>query len=264
MQRNTTRTRTDQLKEKDEPSYLLDQANSSYLHSETESGLTNSSSQHMRSDDMLRDDPDETTRGVDGAVVAGASVSIGAAAAVYPAEAGEVEETEPWLQERARMKSGEFLDTWLDLEKKPALEKLRDIVQNFRDIAVYLHKSPKAKKRLENIQIERGREGRPAEPEDWFAVACLISLLDPIAAITEELSGGYPILSMTLPYLRYIKTQLDRTDLFEEDASLEGLHGYVNEMLSLMDSIRIAVLSLFVKRFENLPSEVLWISLARA
>ncbi|RLN97739.1 hypothetical protein BBJ28_00024624, partial [Nothophytophthora sp. Chile5] len=298
---------TDPPEEKNESSYPLDQANLGYLHSEIESGVTNSSSEPMQHDDMLRDDPDETSGGAGCAGVAGTSSS----AAVYQAEVDEIEEAELWLQERAWMELGEFLDTWLDLEKKPALEKLRDIVQKFRDIAVYIHKSPKAKKRLENIQIDRVgcrplkvmidcptrwnsardmlarmielktalslfftylmsslgvtefRDVKltPPNPEDWFVVKCLISLLDPFAAITEELSGGYPTLSMTLPYIRYIKTQLKRTDLFEEDASLEGLHGYVNETLSLMDSIRRALLSLFVKRFENLPSEVLWISL---
>ncbi|RLN72037.1 hypothetical protein BBJ28_00023505 [Nothophytophthora sp. Chile5] len=309
-----TRTTTDPPEEKDESSCLPDQSNLTYLNSEIESGVTNLQSQQIQSDGLLRDNADETSGDFGDADVADALGSSGTAVVVSligAEEADEVEEAEPWLQERAWMELGEFLDTWLALEEKPALEKLRDIVQKFRNIAVYLHKSPKAKKRLESIQVERvgcrplkvmidcptrwnsardmlarmielktalslffayltstlgSAEFKDVKlsspkPEDWFAVKCLLSLLDPFAAITEELSGGYPTLSTALPYLRYIKTQLNRTDLFEEDASLEGLHGYVNETLSLMDSIRRALQSLFEKRFENLPSEVLWISL---
>ncbi|GMF37317.1 unnamed protein product [Phytophthora fragariaefolia] len=218
-----------------------------------------------------------------------------------------------WQQERTWNELAQFLDTWTDMEEElAALNKLRGIVQKFRDIAVYVHKSAKTKSWLDNIQKER-YEGRPLrviidcptrwnsarnmlarmlelkeplhlffahvksplglvqfkdvkfvspEPSDWFSIKCLLSLLDPFAAATEELSGdSYPTLAVTLPFLRYIKGWLDRDDIFDEAKSLEGQHSYVDDTLNLLRLVQQTLSKLFKKRFENLPSDVLWISL---
>ncbi|RLN91127.1 hypothetical protein BBJ28_00023770 [Nothophytophthora sp. Chile5] len=69
----------------------------------------------------------------------------------------EPTETEavPWQRERAWCELGDFLQTWVQLEERSAMGEVRDIVQRFRTIAVYFHKSPKAWNRLAEIQIER-------------------------------------------------------------------------------------------------------------
>lgn len=222
------------------------------------------------------------------------------------------DEAEPWLQERAWDELAQFLRTWLSIEEAPALNRMRNIVQKFRSIATYVHKSPKAKAWLENTQKEKLKvdplrvktdcptrwnsakdmlvrmimlkepltlffsyiktsEGKiefkdvtlkSPSPSDWFAINCLVALLEPFASATEELSGSeYPTLSVALPCLRYIKRWLKRTDIFEKAKARDMEHSYTRDILDLMNLVRRALLNLFEKRFEQLPSGMLWVSL---
>ncbi|KAF4041351.1 hAT family C-terminal dimerization region [Phytophthora infestans] len=97
--------------------------------------------------------------------------------------------------------------------------------------------------------------------KDWFAIKCLLAILDPIAATSELLGDqGYPTLALAYPCLRQIQRTLERGDWFDEEASRARNASYKNAVLDLMINVRLAFSGLFRKRFEKIPAEILRIS----
>lgn len=109
-------------------------------------------------------------------------------------------------------------------------------------------------------EFERHKLRRPS-PRQWFAVRCLLLLLNPFAAATEHLSGSrYPTLSVAFLVLRHIKHELRNEKMFEQEAVLVGEEDYVNPVVEHMHHVRRAMLRLFLDRFSGLDEELLWIS----
>ncbi|EGZ09375.1 hypothetical protein PHYSODRAFT_564085 [Phytophthora sojae] len=99
------------------------------------------------------------------------------------------------------------------------------------------------------------------KPREWFAIRCLVAVLDPIAAVTKVLSGdSYPTLTLAFPMLRRIKAVLGDSDIFSKQAALVGRQEFQREVLELVKNVRKAVLHLFTQRFRGMSFDLVWIT----
>ncbi|KAF1316579.1 Electron transfer flavoprotein beta subunit, partial [Globisporangium splendens] len=213
------------------------------------------------------------------------------------------------LDEEACSKLDDFLQSKLGCEKQVTMAEMRDIVQVFRSLATYFHRSSKGSHRLSQIQKDiqdkpsigvvvdyptrwsstrdmllrlkelqtpldhffcylatpEGRQEfsdisltRPTS-EQWFAMKCLLVILNLFAVATELLSGDrYPTLALAFPCLRAIKCELQNVEMFGHEAALVGDLPFLTRALRLMNGVRAAVLDLFLTRFTNV--DLLWVS----
>ncbi|KAF1318793.1 Electron transfer flavoprotein beta subunit, partial [Globisporangium splendens] len=97
--------------------------------------------------------------------------------------------------------------------------------------------------------------------EQWFAVRCLLVLLEPFGVATEVLSGAdYPTLAIAFRCLRAVKSELQNGEMFAREVGLQGDHAFVHGTIKLMHVVRTTMLDIFRKRFSGMDLDLLWIS----
>lgn len=211
----------------------------------------------------------------------------------------------------------QFLNDTIELVHRNEMDRVREIVQRFRTLAVYFRKSAKGCNRLNALQIEhfsvkdhevkkpivdcatrwnscwqmlqrmielegalvkfftylKNPEGirefkdvarklyRPTA-EEWLTIKCLRALLGPFAVASETLGGQtYPTMPLVLPVLSGIRKHLEKTDLFASLAAEAGDEAYVAQTVLMVNDCRKGMLTLYVKRFEDLEkSELRWVA----
>jgi hypothetical protein len=200
------------------------------------------------------------------------------------------------LQDSACDEVEHQLNQLASVDERTTTDRIRSIVQVFRSMASYFHRSPKAKYRLSKLQAENeldmlvrfvrieasinlffvhlestsgrrefpdARLSRP-KPDEWFTIKCLTSLLDPIWRATELLSGeGYPTLGLALPCLWTIQSSLDNAAIFDDVVVLTNNQPFVDETLGIMQNMRITLSELFRVRFARsaFATDLKWVSL---
>ncbi|GMF81228.1 unnamed protein product [Phytophthora fragariaefolia] len=96
---------------------------------------------------------------------------------------------------------------------------------------------------------------------EWFAIKCLVALLDPIAAVTKVLSGCYyPTLALAFPMLRRIKKALGDPAIFAKQAALVEHQQFQADVLHVVHQAREPILELFKQRFLGMDVDLVWIS----
>lgn len=130
--------------------------------------------------------------------------------------------------------------------------KLKSTVDMF---FIYLS-TPEGKEEFDRIKLTQPR------PEHWFAISCLIRLLEPFAAGVEHRSGSrYPTLTVVVPVLRHIKSQIDSDSIFDAAARELDIPEVTTPVVAMMKQFRRALTELFTARFSDLDSTMLWVSM---
>ncbi|KAE8892708.1 hypothetical protein PF003_g23246 [Phytophthora fragariae] len=248
------------------------------------------------------EEPLETNQGVD--------ESVPGLISETRAQNEEIPQASPQEQQASLAAMDKFVISTLTENEaaKDALAQVRSIVQRFRALSTYFHKSAKATNRLDEIQVKVwmrsalhlitdcptrwnscydmlirlieleaplgdffARLGRPDEkkefkelaqdklptPKEWFAIKCLVAILEPIAAVTKTLEGcSYPTLALAFPMLRRIKKVLGDANIFAKQAVLAGRQDFQAETLALMQKVRDAILELFKQRFTGMSFDL--------
>ncbi|KAE9108754.1 hypothetical protein PF010_g11790 [Phytophthora fragariae] len=248
------------------------------------------------------EEPLETNQGVD--------ESVPGLISETRAQNEEIPQASPQEQQASLAAMDKFVSSILTENEaaKDALAQVRSIVQRFRALSTYFHKSAKATNRLDEIQVKVwmrsalhlitdchtrwnscydmlirlieleaplgdffARLGRPDEkkefkelaqdklptPKEWFAIKCLVAILEPIAAVTKTLEGcSYPTLALAFPMLRRIKKVLGDANIFAKQAVLAGRQDFQAETLALMQKVRDAILELFKQRFTGMSFDL--------
>ncbi|RLN96681.1 hypothetical protein BBJ28_00026154 [Nothophytophthora sp. Chile5] len=98
--------------------------------------------------------------------------------------------------------------------------------------------------------------------EEWLVIQCLVELLGPFSAASEELSGDrYPTLVALFPGIRSLRDELKENGIFRSlFAAVQG-ESFSPRVEATMESVRWSFVHLLEKRFEVLDEELLWISL---
>ncbi|KAI9987813.1 hypothetical protein PInf_023857 [Phytophthora infestans] len=113
----------------------------------------------------------------------------------------------------------QFLNDTIELVHRNEMDRVREIVQRFRTLAVYFRKSAKG---------------------------C---------------GQTYPTMPLVLPVLSGIRKHLEKTDLFASLAAEAGDEAYVAQTVLMVNDCRKGMLTLYVKRFEDLEkSELRWVA----